>query len=136
MDTQLLVVMVVTPLTTLAVVGLGQVLNHRSGKARADEIKVDLTAQTNAIKADLTAAIRDTKVDLIANMSQLRNDLTTAILKTEASANNAETRAKEDLKEWFRSELRASMAELRASIIESSPRAMRAGSSHEPNDPS
>ncbi len=32
MDVQLLVVMVVTPLATLAMVGLGQVLNYRAAK--------------------------------------------------------------------------------------------------------
>jgi len=118
MDVQLLVVMVVTPLATLAMVGLGQVLNYRSGKARADEFKVDLTAQNNAIKADLTAAIRETKTDMVANMSQLRNDLTSAILRVEVSASSNEERTRTIISEQLRLELRAAMAEIRATIAE------------------
>ena len=101
MDNATLVAMVVSPLATLAVVGLGQILNHRSGKARAEEVKVDLSAQINSIKTDMNT-----------NMSQLRNDLSTQLLRVEEKPEKVAN----DLKEWFRSELRASIAELQLSL--------------------
>ena len=103
MDNATLVAMVVSPLATLAVVGLGQILNHRSGKARAEEVKVDLSAQINSIKTDMNT-----------NMSQLRNDLSTQLLRVEEKPEKVAN----DLKEWFRSELRASIAELQLSLAQ------------------
>ena len=120
-STQLLVPLVATPLGTLAVVVVGQMLNNRTGKARADEIKADLAVQ-----------IKEVKSDLIANMSQLRNDLSSNMMRSETNVSSQ----REDLKEWFRAELRASMAELRASLLESQVPRARAVGQTKPHEPS
>jgi hypothetical protein len=120
-STQLLLALVATPLGTLAVVVVGQMLNHRTGKARADEIKADLAAQ-----------IKEVKSDLIANMSQLRNDLSSNMMRSEATV----VGHREELKEWFKAELRASLAELRASLLESQGSRTRAVGQVEKHEPS
>jgi len=94
----------VAPVSTLVAALVIYMANNKSGKARADEIKADLSAQ-----------IKETKTDLIASISQVRNDVSVTILRTEAKIDGM----KEDMKDLFRTELRASSAELRASIAES-----------------
>jgi hypothetical protein len=104
----------VAPVSTLIAALVIYVANNKSGKVRADEIKSDLSAQIKELKTDLAADI----ALLRENITRVSNDVTVTILRSEEKSEAKVEGLKVDLKDWFRTEMRASNAELRITVAD------------------
>ena len=94
----------VAPVSSLVAALVIYMANNKSGKARADEIKSDLTVQ-----------IRDLKTDLTADIGLLRDD----VKASNSRFDNKIDAVKADLKESFHNGLQLVAAEIKVSIAES-----------------
>jgi flagellin-like hook-associated protein FlgL len=88
----------VAPVGTLVAALLVYMVNSRSGKERALELKNDVAAQLSQLKADVGA-----------NVSRLESRID--------GINGTIRDSQTDLKEWIRAEMRASAAEMTNQIL-------------------
>jgi endonuclease III len=127
----------ILPIVTILVAVAGFVITHmlsqRAGEKRANQVRDELVGKLTTVEQSLVRNVEaldkridDFKVEAKDRISDIQvsvSELNTSVSEDIAALRADIVRSKEDLKELFRSEVRAAVAELRIVMTEKMRRA-------------